>query len=103
MPPDTNITDFIDIGAAGLLGWLLVRAWAENQRLTGELTKLAQTTVQMLERVDQGLKRLEEGQLANLEAAVKEKNDLILKLLDKIQDLTGPAPRTPRRTPTKGE
>jgi hypothetical protein len=101
MTPDIKITDFVDIGSAALLAWLLIRAWAENQRLTSELTKLAQTTVQMLERVDQGLKRIEGEQLKSLEEAIKEKNGQIAHLISSIQDMATPIKQPPARRTTR--
>ena len=48
--PEFTIKDFLDLGVAGLLAWLLLRERAENARLTALFLELAERCAGALEK-----------------------------------------------------
>lgn len=72
MPLDLTIKDFIDLGVAGVLAFLLLKIFYEYQKLVVTITELVNNCVKVIEANRIAIERLDNQRILELTEAIKE-------------------------------
>jgi hypothetical protein len=72
MPIELTPKDFIDLGVAGVLAFLLIKVFTDYQKLVVQITELVNQCVKVIEANKLAIERLDNARILELTEAIKE-------------------------------